>query len=292
MEIGDLIINVESEVNKYKRLCHTTDLNALKFIMSNGMTFKCSSLNSPNLNDQFEQERTGIKEFSSNQFICCFCHSNEEKKYFWENYGGSNKSQKILLKFANFSKRLLDVIFTDYAVLDSGKKLLFVNDFMNIDNRKIDYLYDGSDYVRDTHIDMISMYDIKYKANDDQVFNRNYLNEDGIIHLESETLKGSIYDLRSLGHYKTAEWKNEHETRLMFSLSPTDHFNKNSFHENQFYIRLKEEIFRDLTIVLSPWFSYNLKDSVDKIIFDSPISDKLKDTIKVEYSKYENAPGY
>lgn len=56
MEIGDLIINVESEVNKYKRLCHTTDLNALKFIMSNGMTFKCSSLNSPNLSDQFEQE--------------------------------------------------------------------------------------------------------------------------------------------------------------------------------------------------------------------------------------------
>lgn len=91
-----------------------------------------------------------------------------------------------------------------------------------------------------------------------------------------------IFYPNCLGKQKSKPWGYEGESRVLSCLNVQD-FNKWDFID----LRLKEEIFRDLRVVLSHWPADDLEEKVQKTINSSPISSEIKKTIKIEHSTLE-----
>lgn len=88
--------------------------------------------------------------------------------------------------------------------------------------------------------------------------------------------------LENLVNKKNNAWENEGESRILCSLGLPE-FNKWKYID----LRLKEEIFRELTVVLSPWCTGDFEQKVTDVIESSPISGDIKATIRVEHSNLE-----
>ena len=88
--------------------------------------------------------------------------------------------------------------------------------------------------------------------------------------------------LGKLGKQKNNAWENEGESRILCSLGLPE-FYKWKYID----LRLKEEIFRELTVVLSPWCTGDFEQKVTDVIESSPISRDIKATIRVEHSNLE-----
>lgn len=296
--IDGLQINVADNVKKYPRMYHTTKLETFGFIMSK-LTLRCSSLTCANLNDPKEKARIGVEQFAGSKFITCFSHVDHENVAFWTNYGGAKREQKILLKFKNFAADFDGSIYTDYALLDGGKKVFFESEELRKtvnqngpigQSRGLTPIH--TDYDLCNSINCIDVFNVEYLPADDRTFSENYSGEADIdfTNLSSDVSKTQIlsgikiFSPSCLGKQKSNPWEHEGESRILCSLKNPD-FNQWSFID----LRLKEEIFRDMTVVLSPWFSADLEEKVKKIIADSPISDEIKATIQIEHSVLENS---
>ena len=133
------------------------------------------------------------------------------------------------------------------------------------------------------------MFDVEYLNRNDADLTRDY---SGKADLNLDRIKGTtgaatikdvdVYDPRCLGRQKSIEWEIEHESRIMLCLKQSE-FDCWEFID----LRLKDEMFRNMEIVLSPWLSEHLGDKVEDIIKESTINDEIKSTIKIVHSSLE-----
>ena len=237
----------------YERLLHYCSLDTLRSIMSN-KTLRCTNLKSAKLNDQFESKRMGVEDFAVQYYIVCFSHCPYEIVPFWYNYGGYDNKKKVLLRIKNFAQKIPQVICDDFGLLPDGKRLFFNPKESNT-----------SSFIRN-----ISMFDIKYFPIEHQVFSQNYYQEPAF-----------FPDV--LGRFKTIHWGYEEETRLLF-------YTERLYHCVGEYIdlRLFDEFFKDLEIVINPWADNNLQQQVFQIIDQADFPENVKASIKVLESELKN----
>jgi hypothetical protein len=89
-----------------------------------------------------------------------------------------------------------------------------------------------------------------------------------------------LYDPTNIGKHKTIHWEYEQETRIICTL--------NLASESLFqhiFLRLKEQIFQDLEIIMSPWASKGFEKDVKKLIESSSLSDNIKASIRIVSSE-------
>lgn len=290
-----LHIDITESVKTYPQMRYTTDFTALGFILKK-LTLRSSSIANARLNDKMEKERVGISQFAGSRFITCFSHSESENVHFWYSYGGDDRSKKICLKLSNFASNLTDVIHTDYCLLTDDKKAFFVSDeYYNTINQNgilgasIGLPQINTDFDLRNCVSSLEMFDVEYLPTKDEAFTKDYSDKITVDFNASNatanttTLTGiTAYDPNCLGKQKSNPWHIESESRILSCLKYPE-FNEWSFID----LRLKEEFFRDMVIVLSPWLSPELESDVRKLIAESPISDEIKNSIKIEHSELE-----
>lgn len=290
-----LHIDITESVKTYPKMHYTTDFTALGFILKK-LTLRSSSLTNTRLNDKTEKERVGIFQFAGSRFITCFSHSESENVHFWYSYGGNDRSKKICLKLNNFASNLTNVIHTDYCLLNDDKKAFFVSEkYYNTINQNgilganIGLPHINTDFDLRNCVSSLEMFDVEYLPIKDEAFTKDYSDKITIDFNASNattnipTLTGiTAYDPNCLGKQKSIPWEIESESRILSCLKYQE-FNEWSFID----LRLKEEFFRDMVIILSPWLSPELENDVRKLIAESPISDEIKNSIKIEHSELE-----
>lgn len=294
--IPKVYIDVNNSVKEYPKLYYTTEITALRFILTK-LTLRSSSLINANLNDKTEKKRVGVSQFAGSRFITCFSHKDNENVHFWYNYGGKERSKKILLKFNNFANHIEDAIHTDYCLLAGNKKAFFVSDEYQktINQNGVFGTIAGlpkinEDYDLRNAIASLEMFDVEYLPAETDEFTKDYSGEI-TVYFDEKNLSANpskidgimAYEPNCLGKQKSNPWEGEYESRILCCLEQPE-FDKWDYID----LRLKEEIFRDMTIVLSPWLSLDLEENVKKIIEDSPIKEEIKQTIKIEHSILEN----
>lgn len=286
-------IQIENSVASYKRLSHTTSLDIMKLIFTK-KTLRCSSLSSAKLNDSMEMQRVGISQFAGSRFIACFTYRDIESIPFWSHYGGSVKEKKVQLQFRNFAPSIRDFIFTDYALLADGRKVFFISDeFIRTVNTngplgcqsglpKINTDYSLSNCIRS-----ISVFNLKYEPAGSDVLTKDYSSKVNIRFGKDKKSNNSIpeipmYEAEVLGWYKSEPWDYEKETRIMCTLQDQE-FSKWEYID----LRLKDEVFRDLKVILSPWADITLEEKVKELISNSDLSGDIQESIKIEHSVVE-----
>lgn len=289
-------LDVSESVKLYSKMYHTTDVIALGFILSK-LTLRCSSLLNAKLNDKMEKERVGVSQFAGSRFIACFSHEDHENIHFWYEYGGDNRQNKILIKFNNFATHLLDSIHTDYCLLENDQKVFFDGeDYHQTINQNgicgtmLGMKRINEDFDLRNCISSVEMFDVEYLPCGDEAFTKDYsgkiavdFSAENITDIPSEISEIKAFSPSCLGKQKSNPWDIESESRILFTLHQQD------FSEWPFIdLRLKEGIFRDMTIVLSPWLAPDLENRVRRIVAESPISSEIKRTIQIRHSDLEN----
>lgn len=295
-----LQVHVSDEVKVYPRMYYTVDFNAFACILGK-LTLRSSSLTHARLNDPNEKKRIAIERFAVSRYITCFSHIDHELVPFWAYYGGSERSTKILLKFKNFASNLENVLCTDYAWLPNGKKVFFdgpaLKTAMQV-NALAEKTQDEKDvdFELDNWIKRIEFVNVMYLPAKSEVFTKSYestVNLDfskSVITLanskateNSQVLENAtVFKTGSLGKYKSLPWDYEGESRIISCLfSPV--FDKWEYID----LRIKEDIFRELEVVLSPWCNKDFEQKINEIIESSPISEEIKASIHISHSDVE-----
>ncbi len=283
-DLKRLRICIDDDVKKYDALAYTTDLRTIGLIFEN-MTFRSSALNYKYLNDSCEKERHGVEPFAGNRFITCFSHNVVETEYFWNNYGGEVKENKVRLVFKNFTRDFENMIYTDYCYVTNDKKrLLFgVNNHTDALKKAAKSPDQYAEYELSTRIDVIKIFDPPYVDKGAEEITGQYKLKTSVEFpgkRGSTSMKMNAYESSILGKHKCDCWKKECETRIMSVIeSPLKH-GKWEFID----LRLKEYIFYELIIVLSPWNNEKLKNQIENIIAKAKLSDKVKNSIKIRDS--------
>lgn len=280
-------ISIKPNVKNYPSLLHTTNIESLQHILCD-RTFRCTSLCNPSLNDPQECQRPDVSQFAGSVFAACFSHTQSEVNYFWENYGGNIKSQKVLLRFRNFARDLKSLIYTDYCFSDKFKVVAFAGneDIIPPIAKNNDTTFDRTCYDTSNSVRTIKMFDINYVPADSDVFTRRNIERIVLTSNNANNptkIQMTSYDVvHSLGKDKDEKWGNDTETRLECTLL------RSKFKEWEcIYLRLKDEFFRGLTIVLSPYCTPAEKINVLEIIKKSPISDSIKESISIVHSELQ-----
>ncbi len=278
--IPKLSIGIADSVKEHKTLSYTTDLETAGFIFGN-KTLRSSSLTNAGLNDPMEKERVGVSKFAGSRFITCFTQIEHESVPFWIYYGKKVRPNKLLFQFRNFTSCLQDCVYTDFALVDD-KKCLFdsaeVGQIINSQwtDQSIKDEYDLRGVIR-----TLQIMDVDYVPTDSEVFTENH---EGNADIDFSKLSPSgnavanmsVYDPTVLGKQKSNPWDYEKETRILCTLSSPE-FSAWKYID----LRLKDEMFRGLRIILSPWDEGNLRDKVTEIIDKSSISDEIKKSILI-----------
>lgn len=289
-ENEEFSLRVSKDVNCHEKLSYTTDIETMNIIFEK-MTLRSSSLTYANLNDPIEKERVGVSEFAGSRFITCFSHIDHESVPFWVNYGGNNKKRKVLLLFDNFTSKVEENIFLDYTLIDNNKKCYFNGEDYNltVNNNGIRGIQAGMQPINtefDTRacINNMQIFDIEYVPVNSSIFEDDNSGEitvdfGNISGQEDDKLKCQGYDPTVLGKQKSDPWDYENETRILCTLS-SQRFDKWQFID----LRLKSEMFRNLTIILSPWDTGVLFKNVTNAIENCSLPQEIKDSIVVKNS--------
>lgn len=276
--VGGCDLVVSSEAGQYERLRYTTDLNTLRLIFQN-KTFRSNSLTYARLNDSMEKQRNGIEPLAACRYITCFSHDTHESVPFWVSYGMQNKEKKVQLCFNNFANDFQDKVNMDYALIKENKKLLFRNkDFFERITAEKQSEAENEGYCLIADIDRVSMFDIEYIPTDDEEFTMQYRGE-GTMEVKSGILPATYMNATTLGRKKSNPWEYEHETRIMVSVG-------NCCNVGEWIdLRLKDEMFRDLIIIKSPWEDESLQGEIEAIIQNSELADDVKASIRIKDSE-------
>lgn len=282
-ELEKLNINISEMSKQHPGMSYTTDIETLGLILKY-QTFRSSSLSNANLNDPMEKERVGVSKYADGRFITCFCQSDHECVPFWMYYGKNERKAKVLLQFNNFADKFEDCIYVDYALTPDGKKCIFKTS----ENMKLINLQHFDDTINQNYdlrgiIDALLMFDVEYVSATSDIFTKEYV---GTVQVDfsnaadsSSVIKMESVDPTVLGKQKSNPWDYEKETRIMSVLSG-EQFPGWDFID----LRLKPEIFRGLTIVLSPWDDGSLKERVLDAISSSSLPEDIKESIVVSES--------
>jgi len=283
--VNDLNINISEEVKRHPCFSYTTDIETAKLIFHN-MTFRSSSLSYAKLNDLMEKERVGVSQFAGNRFITCFCHSDQESVPFWTGYGKDRREEKVLLQFRNFAVNFTECIHTDYGLVADNKKCLFKSSEYG---RIINSQWESGSKIAEEYdlratVNAVLMFDVEYVPADSEVFSDA---NDGDSSIDFSKVTGlndtSViihgYDPTVLGKQKSNPWEYEKETRILCALGG-DSFDKWDYID----LRLKPEIFRGLSIILSPWDDGELRTKMLEIINNSSLPEDIKESITIKNS--------
>ena len=281
VDLNGVNINISNESKEHPVMGYTTDIETMGLIFKY-KTFRSSSLTNANLNDMVEKERVGVSKFAGSRFITCFCHTEQECVPFWMYYGKEIRTNKVLLQFQNFASNFSEYIKTDFVLVKNNKKCFFQSEgygkMINVqENSK------AEEYDLRACVDSISIFDVEYVSPDSGIFTEDNSGKSRIdfskLTGEDVTVEMNGYDPTVLGKQKSNPWEYEKETRILSTLSVPD-FSQWDYID----IRLNEEIFRGLKVVLSPWDDGSLRERVEEIIHKSGLSENIMDTIKVEDS--------
>ncbi len=292
-EMCQLRMQVPENIKSYDKLGYATSIETISLIFTH-KTIRSSNLSSAKLNDKMEKQRVGVSQFASGRFITCFTHNHHESIPFWAYYGGSDKTKKVQLQFKNFAVSFNDYIYTDYALVAGGKKAFFCSDEYNrtINNNGIIGQQLGLppinvDFDIRNCIRVISMFDVEYVPAESSIFKEDFSSTTSISFGKDDERENEISDLKMykpgvLGRQKSNPWDYELETRIM-SILKDQEFSAWEYID----LRLKDEVFRDLIIVLSPWIGEAHEEEVKRIINDSALSIDIKESIKIVNSVVE-----
>ena len=176
------------------------------------------------------------------------------------------------LVFKNFSNFFSDAIYLDHCLISGEKKALFKSKELNF----------TEDCDKRNWIDSIEMIDVEYLPVDDEVFTKDFSGQANI-HFGSDTTEpfftSKQYLPECLGRQKSSAWEDEKESRILCCLYVQD-FKDWSFID----LRLKEEIFRDMSIIMNPWADPSFEQEIRNIIVNSPISNPIKSSITIQHS--------
>lgn len=294
-ELQELMVRVSDEVKTYDRMCYTTDVGTVGLIFEN-MTIRSSSLSNVKLNDSKEKERIGVSQFAGGRFITCFSHIDHESVPFWVYYGGNEKAKKVLLKFDNFARHINECINTDYCLITDDKKLFFYSDEYkqtlrnNCDfGQMIGLPQINTDFITCNFVRSIEVLDVDYVPSDSDVFTLEFAGTTDIdvSKFSSKSEQTVLKDIKTfkpdcLGREKSNPWDYERESRILCCL------NNQEFSEFTYIdLRLKQEMFRNLVIILSPWADDELQSQLEDIIEKSTLADEIKNSITIKHSELE-----
>lgn len=286
-------------VKEHGRMYHTTTLDTMELIFQN-KTLRSSSLVHANLNDPMEKARVGVEPFAAGHFIACFSHTTHERINLWQTYGRKNgergedndRKEKISLKFKNFSRQILETIKTDYCLTADGKKAIFDSEenlnlitYSRVPGEDRPLPGVEKEYDIRNWVDYLEVIDVEYVDDNDKVFTDDHSGMTSIDFskiMNSETareIKLPGYRTDCLGRQKTNTWEDERETRILCRLN-----NQDWKEWDHIDLRLTDEFFRDLVIIMSPWASENMQESIQAIIDGSSLSEDVKKSISIEES--------
>lgn len=291
-EKHQLRIDIPDNTTSYANMSHTASIDVMNLIFAN-RTIRSSNLSSAKLNDKMERKRVGVSQFAASRFIICFTHNKHESIPFWAYYGGPDKTKKVQLQFRNIAASFCDCIETDYALASDGKKVFYYSDaylrtinhngvlYQQLGYPRINPEYDTRNCIR-----TISVFDVKYEPWDSSVFSEDYSSKTNISFGKDDESAGKIpammYDPTVLGKHKSDPWEYELETRIMITLEDQE------FSDWEYIdLRLKDEVFRDLVVILSPWAEDTLEEEVRRIIVGSTLTKDIKESISIRRSVVE-----
>lgn len=282
-----LLILISEDAKRYEHLRYTTSLDALKLILGK-RTFRSSSLTYANLNDKMEKERVGVSQFAGGRFITCFSHCGSESVWFWSQYGGDDPKRRVQLKFKNFCRNLEEKMLFDYCNVKDEKKCFFNSEeygkTVNT-NGLIGELCGipkiHEDFDLRAFVDNVQIFDVEYVSVNHEVFTEDhsgvttisFSDESGVVAPET---KMQAFDSTCLGKQKSDPWKVDEETRIMCCLG-----NQNFKEWDYIDLRLKDEIFRDLTIILSPWAGEQERCEIEAFVNEWKCNEDIKNSITI-----------
>lgn len=288
-EATELMVRVSDEVKKYSCMNYTASIDTMKLILEN-RTLRSSSLTYAKLNDKMEKQRTGISQFAGSRYITCFSHNEHESIPFWAYYGGNIKEEKIQMRFKNFADNLQNCINLDYAFLENrSKKIFFYSDEykktinangilpQKLGSQPINEEFDIRNCIR-----RIEVFDVNYVSTDAESLSQDYSGMTTLSTNSDENNAGiqvPVYRPDILGREKTNPWDYEYETRIMCVLDQPEL----SFWD-YIDLRLKDEFFRGLTVIMNPWADDDLEQRIKNIINDSSLPQDIKDSMSIIHS--------
>ena len=282
--VGKCNLVIPMEIKRYERFRYTTNLSTLNLIFQNH-TFRSNNLTYARLNDRMEMRRNGIEPLAACRYITCFSHDEHEAVPFWVSYGMDDKEEKVQLCFNNFANDFQEKIYMDYALIANNMKIFYHSDEYGravnqngIIGTKLGLPRIHTDFNLNNSISNVSMFDIQYIPTDDPEFTRQYSGE-ATIEVGGETVPAIAYDTATLGRKKSNPWEYEHETRIMVSLKGNESVGE------WIDLRLKDEIFRDLIIIKSPWEDNSLQGKIENIIRESTLPEDVKASIVIKESE-------
>lgn len=272
-------IFIDESSKRHQVFGYTTDISTMRLIFQN-RTIRSSSLSYAKLNDTMEKQRVGVSDFACSRFITCFTHTNQESVPFWMNYGKDVPEDKLLLRFSNFTHDLGKKVRTDFVKVKDDKLCFFkAPEYGKTINQQLSC--DGSIYDLRACVDSLSVFDVEYVEPGSPVFTEDYSGEVDIdfgrITGQPNThVKVRGYNPTVLGKQKSNPWDYEKETRILCTLSDP-HFSEWEYLD----LRLFDEFFRDLRIVLSPWDDGTLRAKVEDIIQNSGLPIEIANSITI-----------
>jgi len=286
--VNGVQIDISSSSKQHNTMSYTTNIATLDLILTN-KTLRSSSLNNANLNDPMEKERVDIVEFSGSKFITCFSHENCESVPLWLLYGEKNRPAKVVLQFKNFANSLEDYIHMDYCFIADNKKCFF-----DSPERKKTFKHNSkqgqqqglpqinAEFSMSNYIESMTIFDVEYVPLDSKIFYKKNSQNMEISLSSNNTHIIPAFNTIELGKHKSNPWEYEHETRILTTL-----WNQKLNKWNYIDLRLKDEIFRDLQIILSPWVDDENKNKIVEILDKSKLPNDIKNSITVCHSGLE-----
>lgn len=289
-----LSINISKKVKEYKQLGYTTDIGTLKFIFER-RTIRSSSLNSAKLNDRMEKSRKGVERFAGSRFITCFTHMERECIPFWAYYGGNDKTKKIQLVFDNFTNRFEELFYLDYLLRDDCKVFFDSEEYSRTINQNgvvgssLGLPEINTDFDTRSAVKSVNIFDVDYLEADNEVFTSDYsgiseveFSQTAGLRFEQGSLQLRQFNPSCLGRQKSDPWSYEEETRIMLTLLSPE-FSDWDYLD----LRFKDEVFRNMRIILSPWVTKDAYAELQQLIKNWNISDEIKKSIKIQRSVVE-----
>lgn len=270
------IFTLDENCIKHKKLSHYTSFETLNLILQN-RTLMFNGLS--NVNDKYEAKRNGIEKYSNIVFVSCFCNYPQEIVPFWYLYGNCDVNQKIMLSFKNFTGTFYENIYTDYFITDEGNKMNMHSKTNTFPNKKT--IVSGTDVSG--CMAKIKILDVAYRLSDDEVFTKNYLqasNPELPLRVRGADGLVPVADVNTFGHFKTNHWEYEKETRIVcwLLMGPDKRY-------NHIFLRLKDDFFKEMEIVINPWAKKELHKQVQNLIRNSKLSEDIKNSIIIKPSE-------
>ena len=215
------------------------------------------------LNDKHEAKRKGVEQFAKSVFVSCFSNYQHEVVPFWHNYGKGKRENKVLLKIRNFANNFENCFFTNFYITGESppKRRTF-----------------------EPTIQIVRLTDVLYRPITHKAFQNTYSGSATLISKNNKQTQttGRIYDLTTLGEYKTIHWKYEKETRIICKMS--------AHHEPSYktlLLNLKADFFRDTEIILNPWCDLELEGNIRTYIKNADLPQEIKDSISISRSELD-----